>query len=220
MSMAKKAGIVHTTINTVFAIRDEFARQFPGHQLVNIVDDSMVAEVVADGVTPHLIYRLTTYYRHLENLGCAAILNQCTSAVPAAEIAAKSVGIPVFHIDRPMAREAASLGRRIGVVATAVSTLEPSRRTFETVAAERGEPGEIKVYFCEGAHAALFQRRDQELHDQIVYDTAKRAARECDVLALAQCSMASLAPRLSGLGVPVLTSIESGIRQLKDVLGE
>ncbi|NLF29019.1 MAG: Asp/Glu racemase [Clostridiales bacterium] len=218
--MAQKVGIVHTTINTVFVIRDAFVREFPMHQYINIIDDSMVAEVVSDGVTPHLIYRLTTYYRHCENLGCAAILNQCTSAVPAAEIAAKSVKIPVFHIDRPMAREAVSIGRRIGIVATAISTLEPSRQTFEMAAKELGEAREIKVYYCEGAHTALFQHRNQELHDQRVYDTAKLAAKECDVLALAQCSMASLAPRLSSLGVPVLTSIDSGIRQLRAVLEE
>lgn len=217
--MCKRVAVVHTTTNSIQEIKQAFSKAFPDAELVNIIDDSMVAEVVAHGITPHLISRLTRYYGICRELGCLAILNQCTSVVPAAAIAAQSVDIPVFNIDYPMACKAAQLGRRIGVVATAPSTLKPSFETFVNAAREKYTDRHVTIYFCAGAHPALFKQGNQSLHDQIVRDVACKAAKENDVIALAQCSMASLAPALADVGVPVLTSIESGVAQFRAVLG-
>lgn len=218
--MLKKVGVVHTITNSIEDINSLFRTMLPDVEQINIIDDSIVREIVRNvDATPAIIARLGTYYQICEKLGCVCILNECTSVAFAADIAEKTVGLPVFRIDYPMARKAAAIGRRIGVIATAVSTVKPSLATFQRAAAEEGrKDAEIKMYFCEGAHSALFNDGDRSKHDAIVTEVVKKAAEENDVLALAQGSMASLADNFSDLGIPVLTSLESGVAQIKEYL--
>jgi hypothetical protein len=75
---------------------------------------------------------------------------------------------------------------------------------------------EIKMFYCEGARAALFT--DPGLHDKIVIETVEKAALECDVLALAQLSMMKLTPQLQHIKIPILTSLEGGVAQVAEYL--
>jgi Asp/Glu/hydantoin racemase len=218
--MKYKVAVVHTTAISIDDFKAQFAAQMPEVEMINIIDDSIVSEIVeAVTATPFIIARLSQYYRFCEEMGCGCILNQCTSVKDAVETAAKLVSIPVFHVDYPMAVRAAILGKRIGVVATAISTLETSKRTFENAAKEQNRAdAKITVYYCDGAHDFLFKKGDKRLHDKIVEETARKAAAENDVIALAQCSMAPLANNIAHLNVPILTSIESGVAQIKEYL--
>ena len=47
----------------------------------------------------------------------------------------------------------------------------------------------------------------------------REAAKDHDVIVLAQGSMYHLMPLLSDVKVPVLTSLETGVAQIRDVLG-
>ena len=66
----------------------------------------------------------------------------------------------------------------------------------------------------------LIEQGDKERHNAMVLGEVERAARECDVVVLAQGSMTVLLPLLTHIKTPVLSSPRMGIEYLKEVLGE
>ena len=124
-----RVGVVHTFLYSVEDLKAQFREQLPEAEMINIIDDSLLEEALANGaVTPAIISRMCDYYQNLQELGCVCALNQCSSVGEASDIAGKTVSMPIFKIDRPMARKAAELGEKIAVIATACSTVEPSSR--------------------------------------------------------------------------------------------
>jgi hypothetical protein len=71
---------------------------------------------------------------------------------------------------------------------------------------------------AEGAMAAL-DRGDRAEHDRLVTEASKDL-RDCDVIALAQYSMAPAAEKVTqATGRPVLTTPDSAVMKLKRMLG-
>jgi len=58
--------------------------------------------------------------------GADYILVTCSSIGAAVEKAAETANIPVLRVDQPMADLAVQTGKRIGVIATLQTTLEPT----------------------------------------------------------------------------------------------
>ena len=81
-------------------------------------------------------------------------------------------------------------------------------------------PGSVEVVprLVEGALAAL-DRGDRAEHDRLVVE-ASRNLRDCDLIALAQYSMAPAAAGVAeASGRPVLTTPDSAVMKLKQLLG-
>ena len=215
----KKIGIIHTFLYSVEDIKKIFAQKLPEVEIVNIIDDSLLQEALANkGITPGIIKRICAYAVHAQDLGCDAILNQCSSVGEAADIAQKMIKIPYVKIDGPMAEQAVNLGTKIAVIATAISTVEPSSRLVETTAKRLGKEVTVERCFCQGAYEALLIENNREKHNQIVIENIKKAAETNDVIVLAQGSMYHLLPLLKDIKKPVLTSLETGIEQFKKLL--
>jgi hypothetical protein len=71
---------------------------------------------------------------------------------------------------------------------------------------------------AEGAFPAI-TAGDAETHDRLIAETAKRVADSCDVILLAQGSMARMEKPLAELtGKTVLSSPRLGIEQIKGLL--
>lgn len=67
------------------------------------------------------------------------MLSCCSSVgevVDASQNLARYTGIPIVRIDEEMCREAVRLGKRIGILATIPTTLEPTKNTVLRVARE------------------------------------------------------------------------------------
>ena len=117
--MGKKVFMIHTSAVSYNELRGLFAKHLPGVQVQSIIDDSLLEEVKTVGhITPDIIGRMCAYFRIAEQQGADLIFNQCSSVGEAAEIAAKTVNVPMLRVDRPMAEKAVQLGKRIAVVAT------------------------------------------------------------------------------------------------------
>ena len=58
----------------------------------------------------------------------------------------------------------------------------------------------------------------KELHDDLIVQKAHEIAGQYDVLVFAQATMVDAADRCADMKVPVLTSVESGIKQLDQYL--
>lgn len=214
-----RVGVVHTFLYSVEDLKAQFREQLPEAEMINIIDDSLLEEALANGaVTPAIISRMCDYYQNLQELGCVCALNQCSSVGEASDIAGKTVSMPIFKIDRPMARKAAELGEKIAVIATACSTVEPSSRLVESEAARLGRRVQVDRCFVEGAYECLLKTCDKQKHNEMVVAKVEEAAKDHDVIVLAQGSMYHLMPLLSHIQVPVLTSLETGVAQLREYL--
>jgi len=215
-----RVGVVHTFLYSVEDIKAQFRKQLPEVEMINIIDDSLLQEALANrGVTPAIISRMCDYYTNLEELGCVCALNQCSSVAEASDIAGKLVNMPIVKIDAPMAAEAVSLGSRVAVIATAISTVGPSCRLVESKAQALGKQVTVDSCFVEGAYEFLLKTGDKQKHNEMVVAKIGEAAKDHDVIVLAQGSMYHLMPLLEDVRVPVLTSLESGVAQIREVLG-
>ncbi len=214
--MNKKVAVIHTFLNSVEDIKALFAKHLPEVELMNIIDDSLLAEALANGgVTAGARQRYLSYALAAQSAGADAILNQCSSYIECADWAQQALSIPIVKIDEPMAREANRLGKKIGVIVTAASSLGPACRLVERFG---GPDTQVQPCFVEGAYDALLKQGDKERHNALVIAAAEKAAAENDVVVLAQGSMVKLLPLLAHLDKPVLTAMESGIRQLRGIL--
>lgn len=214
-----KVGVVHTFLYSVEDIKQQFSKYLPDVENINIIDDSLLQEALANkGLTPGIINRMCGYYTNLQNLGCVCCLNQCSSVGEAADIASKLVRIPILKIDAPMAAKAVELGEKIAVIATAISTVEPSSRLVEKMALEAKKHVVVDRCFVEGAYDFLLKTGDKQKHNEMVINKIKEAETDHDVIVLAQGSMYHLIPLLQDIRIPVLTSLETGVAQIKDVI--
>lgn len=217
--MKKRVGVVHTFLYSVEDIKEQFRKYLPDVEMINIIDDSLLEEALANkGLTPGIISRMCDYYTNLEELGCVCCLNQCSSVGEASDVAQKLISVPIVKIDGPMAKKAAELGDRIAVIATAISTVEPSSRLVEEKARELGKEVTVNRCYIEGAYDFLLKTGDKGKHNEMVIAKVKEAAETNDVIVLAQGSMYHLLPLLTDIKVPVLTSLESGVQQIRALL--
>ncbi len=118
----------------------------------------------------------------------------------------KMVNVPVMKVDEPMAERAVSLSDRIGVLATAKTTMGPSVKLIEDKASEAGK--QVTIHSVLSADAFdCFLRGDMETHDRIVKKAASGLTGKVGVVVLAQASMGHLAGSIEEITkVPVLTS--------------
>ena len=216
----KRLGLVHTSATLVPVFAQLCKEKLPGTETFNIVDDSLVKGIMAAGhITPEISARVTNYLKSAESAGADQILVTCSSIGRAVEAAAKLIGVPVLRVDQPMADKAVQTGRRIGVVATLRTTLEPTADLIQRRAEKAGKQIELTSRLCEGAFDALMSG-DAAKHDALVAAALKELSRQVDVIVLAQASMARVVDGLAAADkrVPILASPGIAVDYLATVL--
>lgn len=217
--MIKKAAFIHSTPVTVEDLKKVFSDKFPDVQLINIIDDSLLPEATLNGgITPDILRRMTIYALEAQNMGASVILNVCTTIGPGVDTVRKILKIPYVRIDEPMMKKAVELGERIAVIATAKTTVEPSSLFLENTAKMSGKNVIVKRVYVEKAFDALLIERDIEKHNRLVIEKVTEAAKDSDVIVLSQGSMMHLIPMLKHIKMPILTSVDLGIEQLRKYL--
>jgi Asp/Glu/hydantoin racemase len=202
-------------------IRQLFDDILPGNRLVNLIDDSLIADVVSAGrVTPAVTRRLIHYFLRAEDIGAEIILNTCSSVGEIVDLGRKICGVPIVRIDEPMANAAIERFDRIGVIATLPSTLEPTMRLIETTAQAAGKPVSVVDGLAAGAYDQLVSGNPEE-HDRRILKTAIDISPSVDGIVLAQGSMMRIAELLAErLGKPVLSSPRLGLEAVRQILEE
>lgn len=216
-----KVVAVHTAMALVEPLTKIFKEELPEVKLNHIADDTLIQEVIANNeVTPAVRRRLLSYYLTAADSGADVIFNCCSSVGDIADLGNSISPIPVFRIDYPMAVEAVSMAKRIGVISTLPTTLDPTRRLLEYAAKEAGKDVVLVDGLADGAFAAG-QSGDGATHDRLIAEAAARIADEVDMFVLAQGSMARMEQRLAELtGKPVLSSPVSGVKGLRKFLAD
>ncbi len=217
--MEKSIAIVQTSAVSSAELSGLCAQLMPQVQVHQIIDDSLIKEVNANGgPTAAVRRRLYSYYQNAQSLGVCAILNQCSSVGEVADAIRPFIDVPIVKVDEAMARRAVSLGAKIGVVATVESTTGPSVRLIEAMAREAGKEIAIDLHLVQGAMMELIQNKNVEKHNAMVLGDIEAAAKTNDVVVLAQGSMTVLLPLLGHIQTPVLTSPRLGVEALKAVV--
>jgi len=203
----------------VEVIKKELSRVPLEIKSFHMVDESLLFDLLkVGGLNPHIVRRLCQHVVAAEETGADIIAVTCSSISPAVDVARKLVARPLLKIDEPMAETAVARGRRIGVVATVATTLDPTSNLLRQKASEAGKEISISTALCEEAFQAILQG-DMEKHDRLVMEKTTALAREVDVLVLAQGSMARLTSSLSQrVSIPVLSSPSLFMERLKSML--
>jgi len=216
----KTLGLIHTSATLVPVFAELCSKYLPQVKTFNIVDDSLIKNTIACGeLTPATSRRVVNYAGSAQEAGADFILFTCSSIGPAVEAAAMLTKVPVLRVDQPMADQAVQLGKRIGVIATLSTTLEPTSDLVKRRAAAAGKEIVLVSKLCEGAFDALMSG-DAATHDKKVGDALKQLSNEVDVIVLAQASMARVVDTLSDAEkkVPILASPAIAIQHLATIL--
>lgn len=214
----KKVAVIHTSFVSVNDLKALFAEIVPEAQIINIVDDSLLPEVIANGgVTSGVVSRMCMYALQAQSLGVDLIFNQCSSVGEAFDIASRCVHVPTLKVDQAMAEKAVQTGTNIHVIATVATTLGPSCRLIEAVAQTQGKHIILTPCLVKGAFEALTKEGNKEKHNQMVLNSVQNA-QTADVIVLAQGSMIALLPRLTDIKTPVLTSPRLGVERARVLL--
>jgi len=218
--MKKSIAIVQTSAVSSAELKALCEEIMPEVTVYQIIDDSLIKEVNANGGPTYGVKRrMYNYFQQAESLGVDAILNQCSSVGEVADAIKPFVSVPVVKVDEAMAEKAVSLGKKIAVVATVPTTVGPSVRLVEQKAKEMGKEIEIETHLVKDAMMILIEKGDVETHNKMVLGEVEAAAESCDVVVLAQGSMTVLLPLLGHIQKPVLTSPRLGVERVKEVLG-
>lgn len=219
--MSKSIAIVETSAVSFAELKELCREIIPNVKVTQIIDESLIQEVNQNGgPTPFVKRRMFEYFRNAQELGVDLIVNQCSSVGEAADQIAPFLNVPILKIDEAMAEKAVQMGRKIAVVATVESTTGPSVRLIEKKAKELGKKVEVDLHLVEGAMMVLIEKNDAETHNRMVLGEVEKAAKENDVVVLAQGSMTVLLPLVSSMETPVLTSPRLCIERVKEILGE
>lgn len=217
--MGKSIAIVQTSAVSSKDLKNLCSEIMPEVKVYQIIDDSLIQEVNANGgPTAGVKRRLFAYYQTAASLGVDLILNQCSSVGEVADAIRPFVDVPVVKIDEAMARYAVSLGKKIAVMATVQSTVGPSVRLIEAEAKKAGIEVSISPHLVDGAMMILIEKGDVETHNKMVIGAVEKAAEDHDVVVLAQGSMVVLEPLLTNIKKPVLTSPRLGVEYVRKLL--
>jgi aspartate/glutamate racemase len=207
-----RIALIHALKHSIAPIEASFARLWPDATIMNLLDDSLSADVARDGhLTSAMTDRFLALGRYVASTRADAILFTCSAFGPCIEaVAREQAPMPILKPNEAMIEQAVARGHRIGLLATFAPTLQSMPAEF---------PGSVQVVpkLAEGALEAL-DRGDRVEHDRLVAK-ASRDLRDCDLIALAQYSMAPAADHVAEAAkLPVLTTPDSAVTKLKQLL--
>jgi aspartate/glutamate racemase len=211
-----RIALIHALSHSVAPINEAFARDWPEAVRMNLLDDSLSADLArgGKGLDDAMHERFQRLAQYAVDTGARGILFTCSAFGPCIEaVARRHAGIAVLKPNEAMIEEVAEgqgQGQgRLGLIATFAPTLASMPPEFP-----QGTPLELTL--AEGALDAL-SAGDTQRHDALI--AAQAAAlreRGCTRIALAQFSMARARTACEAAsGLPVFTTVDSAVRALR-----
>lgn len=214
MNIARaRIALIHALALSIAPVNAELDRAWPGCTRMNLLDDSLSNDLAAslEGLDEAMTARFIALAAYAVQTGAHGILFTCSAFGPCIDaVAQRWPDVPILKPNEAMIADAVRLGRRIGLVATFAPTLASMPAEF---------PAGVTVlpFLAEGALDAL-NRGDTATHDRLALRAAQTAVEQgCDVVALAQFSLARAAPEIERLvRAPVLSTVGSAVRMLRE----
>lgn len=212
MSQPVRIALIHALAHSVEPINAEMARAWPEAIRMNLLDDSLSADLARDGLglDAAMHERFECLAAYAEATGARGILFTCSAFGSCIEaVAARRPHMPVLKPNEAMIADLAQVQGPVGLIASFAPTLA-------SMPAEFPPRIPLKTALVEGAMAAL-NAGDGPGHDAAVVAVARHlAAQGCQALALAQFSMARAAAAVAAAtGLPVFTTPGSAVGLLR-----
>lgn len=209
-----KIALIHTTPLTVEPLKKLIKKREPELEIINIVDDSILPELINNNADLKLVEERVEYYiKTAVEQGADLVMSACSSIGEIFDQKDQDYKIPIMRIDSAMAEKAVENAAIIGVAATLETTLKPSTELIRKKAAAADKDIEIKTALADSAYQKLIAG-DQNAHDQLLAEKLKELAADVEVVVLAQASMAGAVAVLpEKMRSKFLTSPELGIKQ-------
>lgn len=215
-----RIALIHALAHSVAPINDAFLQMWPEATRVNVLDDSLSADLAANGgvLDEAMHVRFATLADYAVSGGAEAILFTCSAFGSCIErVARRHAPLPILKPNEAMISEAVAAvsgsGKSIGLVASFAPTLVSMPPEFPLTSTVQTELVEDAMQALNSGNIAA--------HDASVVAAALRLkARGAGVIALAQFSMARAATAVEeATGLPVLSTPSTAIRLLKQRLG-
>ncbi|WP_427912390.1 aspartate/glutamate racemase family protein [Ramlibacter sp. MMS24-I3-19] len=220
-SPGPRIALIHATPLAVEPIQAAFQRHWPAAVRMNLLDDSLSADRAAAGrLTQQMVDRFLALTRYAVATGCEGILFTCSAFGPAIEAAARLAGRPTLKPNEAMFEQALALTPRTGtlkagLLATFEASLPSMSHELQAMAAARGAIVDLHSVFVPDAMRDLAQGRAAEHHRKVA--ESAQALQDCDVVMLAQFSMASAREEVQRqLPCPVLASPDCAVLALHE----
>lgn len=210
-------------IHTVKSVANTFERKLQGVldeevKISNLLDDFLsnnpneVGEFTIDNRN-----RLLLDMKTQELTGADIIITTCSTLTPVVEMIRPFMKIPVIAIDDAMARKGVTFGKNVLVMATAQSTVDPTKDKLKVEAEKARVEIEIDSLVNHEAFVAM-KSLQMDKHDELLRDSVKEIIGY-DCIILAQASMAHMEDEISKIcKCPVLSSPGLCIEEVKDRL--
>lgn len=203
--------LLHTAPANVATFDRLLAEIAPDLEAKHVLASDLLDEARATGITTDLRARVGETVSQAVDNGASVVLCTCSTIGDCAEGASLPAGAAVLRVDRAMAEAAVAIGGRIAVAAALESTLAPTEDLLRRVADAAGASVALSRILCTEAWP-LFEAGDRDGFLAAVADTVRAGSMGCDVVVLAQASMAGAADLLGDLPVPVLSSPKLGLQ--------
>ena len=192
-----RIALIHATALAMEPIQSAFTRHWPQARCMNLLDDSLsVDRAEAGSLTPAMVQRFVDLADYAKRTGCTGILFTCSAFGPAIDAAGRAVGLPTLKPNEAMFEDALAFnpapGAKVGLIATFEASIASMSAELLALAHQRGQRIDLRTVFVPGAMQDLAQGRASEHHRKIA--EAARQLRDCDVVMLAQFSMAAALP--------------------------
>lgn len=219
----KEIACIHTVYNVIEPFTRQLREGLPGDVRIHtLYDDFLLTDASPAGHNKftsvnHQRLRLDMQAQALT--GADVIVVSCSTLSPSVRLLRSEFNVPVVAIDDAMVHEAVQRGTKIGMIATASSTVNPSSSALRAAAAAVGKEIDLKVCCNEEAIQAL-KAGDKTAHNRLVLEMSDRM-KDRDIIVLAQASMADLEQTVEKhTGVPTLSSPSRCVAQLRKLLEE
>src|SRR5476649_392157 len=127
-----RIALIHALKHSPAPIEASFAALWPEPTLMNLLDDSLSADLARDGkLTPAMTDRFLALGRYAVSTGADAILFTCSAFGPCIEAVARELEpMPVLKPSEAMVEQAVARGHRIGLLSTFPPTLRSMPAEF------------------------------------------------------------------------------------------
>jgi len=197
----KKFCIIHPTVGSISLLKPLAASILPDAVVYNFLDESFLPEVIeANSITDAVRQRVFHLIQAAALTSPDAILVACAAVGNLADETANITDIPVKRIEEKMCMDAVNAGTTIGVAATLASALPPVCNLLNRLASQQSKT--ILIKECLISDANLIPEKIAALKSK------------CDVVVLAQPSMAQALSQIHDEGEKYLSCPESGLKQL------
>ena len=217
--MTPRIALIHATELAIDPIQSAFARHWPQARCMNLLDDSLSVDLAhAGSLQPAMVQRFIDLAIYARGTGCHGILFTCSAFGPAIEAAGQAVGLPTLKPNEAMFEQALAQspvqGARLGLIATFAASIPAMSTELVQIASASGRTIALQTEFVPQAMQDLAEGRAGLHHQKIA--AAARKLQNCDVVMLAQFSMAAAAPLVeAAIKRPVLCSPDCAVLSLQ-----